>query len=125
MIRRPPRSTLTDTLFPYTTLFRSLAPVPAGSGGLRQHRDLRPAAALLQMVEAGRCHLHPRIGAARDEAALDRILPDPQAPAGGAPGLHVVGIGPPTGRHPHHEIARTSVVYGNIVSVRVVPDGTR
>src|SRR3546814_8682774 len=28
MIRRPPRSTLTDTLFPYTTLFRSpLRPV--------------------------------------------------------------------------------------------------
>src|SRR3546814_15743457 len=25
MIRRPPRSTLTDTLVPYTTLFRSLA----------------------------------------------------------------------------------------------------
>src|SRR3546814_4459908 len=32
MIRRPPRSTRTDTLFPYTTLFRSLldkAPVQA------------------------------------------------------------------------------------------------
>src|SRR3546814_5971476 len=30
MIRRPPRSTRTDTLFPYTTLFRSLpAPAPA------------------------------------------------------------------------------------------------
>src|SRR3546814_1835997 len=28
MIRRPPRSTRTDTLFPYTTLFRS---VPAGA----------------------------------------------------------------------------------------------
>src|SRR3546814_18544030 len=26
MIRRPPRSTRTDTLFPYTTLFRSKAP---------------------------------------------------------------------------------------------------
>src|SRR3546814_1522840 len=26
MIRRPPRSTRTDTLFPYTTLFRSLNP---------------------------------------------------------------------------------------------------
>src|SRR3546814_13244707 len=25
MIRRPPRSTLTDTLLPYTTLFRSIA----------------------------------------------------------------------------------------------------
>src|SRR3546814_6165584 len=27
MIRRPPRSTLTDTLFPYTTLFRSVEAV--------------------------------------------------------------------------------------------------
>src|SRR3546814_8707682 len=38
MIRRPPRSTLTDTLFPYTTLFRSdgvcfrrSAPMAAGT----------------------------------------------------------------------------------------------
>src|SRR3546814_15794030 len=28
MIRRPPRSTRTDTLFPYTTLFRSPRPRP-------------------------------------------------------------------------------------------------
>src|SRR3546814_11617374 len=28
MIRRPPRSTRTDTLFPYTTLFRSPRPKP-------------------------------------------------------------------------------------------------
>src|SRR3546814_11313908 len=28
MIRRPPRSTRTDTLFPYTTLFRSSSPFP-------------------------------------------------------------------------------------------------
>src|SRR3546814_13143650 len=27
MIRRPPRSTRTDTLFPYTTLFRSTSPL--------------------------------------------------------------------------------------------------
>src|SRR3546814_4869355 len=27
MIRRPPRSTRTDTLFPYTTLFRSFRPL--------------------------------------------------------------------------------------------------
>src|SRR3546814_4294533 len=31
MIRRPPRSTRTDTLFPYTTLFRSVLP-----GGISQ-----------------------------------------------------------------------------------------
>src|SRR3546814_17778026 len=31
MIRRPPRSTRTDTLFPYTTLFRSPRPSPSRS----------------------------------------------------------------------------------------------
>src|SRR3546814_6250952 len=33
MIRRPPRSTRTDTLFPYTTLFRSAVLRPGGMGG--------------------------------------------------------------------------------------------
>src|SRR3546814_18901294 len=42
MIRRPPRSTRTDTLFPYTTLFRSRQAGPGGSdlsghGGGRAH----------------------------------------------------------------------------------------
>src|SRR3546814_5244992 len=32
MIRRPPRSTRTDTLFPYTTLFRSIRPDQEGFG---------------------------------------------------------------------------------------------
>src|SRR3546814_7598432 len=32
MIRRPPRSTRTDTLFPYTTLFRSPADGPRRQG---------------------------------------------------------------------------------------------
>src|SRR3546814_18123960 len=36
MIRRPPRSTRTDTLFPYTTLFRS---VPPASGRGTSDRD--------------------------------------------------------------------------------------
>src|SRR3546814_274625 len=31
-MRRPPRSTRTDTLFPYTTLFRSLQPRTTGAG---------------------------------------------------------------------------------------------
>src|SRR3546814_20587720 len=40
MIRRPPRSTRTDTLFPYTTLFRSIALVKASgnsSGSILSH----------------------------------------------------------------------------------------
>src|SRR3546814_19388836 len=39
MIRRPPRSTRTDTLFPYTTLVRSELAVPAAPAG--QHRVQR------------------------------------------------------------------------------------
>src|SRR3546814_4760005 len=35
MIRRPPRSTRTDTLFPYTTLFRSIGDLP----GITAHLD--------------------------------------------------------------------------------------
>src|SRR3546814_12617027 len=33
MVRRPPRSTRTDTLFPYTTLFRSLIGAGVGAVG--------------------------------------------------------------------------------------------
>src|SRR3546814_18730736 len=48
MVRRPPRSTRTDTLFPYTTLFRSQAPeslryerqiAVAPIGHAQQHHD--------------------------------------------------------------------------------------
>src|SRR3546814_4514583 len=49
MIRRPPRSTRTDTLFPYTTLFRSAAGPAADryrrlARGLCQHGRHRRAA---------------------------------------------------------------------------------
>src|SRR3546814_7686055 len=39
MIRRPPRSTRTDTLFPYTTLFRSELAVPVREPSLNLLRD--------------------------------------------------------------------------------------
>src|SRR3546814_6002916 len=43
MIRRPPRSTRTDTLFPYTTLFRSL---PRGAAlGHLAHKAAHPPGA--------------------------------------------------------------------------------
>src|SRR3546814_20017094 len=37
MIRRPPRSTRTDTLFPYTTLFRSCIKLPPGEKDRRDN----------------------------------------------------------------------------------------
>src|SRR3546814_6259927 len=50
MIRRPPRSTRTDTLFPYTTLFRSAlaawdvsASAPGSAGRSRTDCHSRPA----------------------------------------------------------------------------------
>src|SRR3546814_6750474 len=42
MIRRPPRSTRTDTLFPYTTLFRSIRD-GIGSGNLPDGTAAAPA----------------------------------------------------------------------------------
>src|SRR3546814_20369024 len=56
MIRRPPRSTRTDTLLPYTTLFRS----PGGNGPARKpaylgwaHPDRDRAAAVRGRNDAG------------------------------------------------------------------------
>src|SRR3546814_2206037 len=51
MIRRPPRSTRTDTLFPYTTLFRS--PLSAATDGTTASRPARDdGAAVLFPVQA-------------------------------------------------------------------------
>src|SRR3546814_9492799 len=47
MIRRPPRSTRTDTLFPYTTLFRSLVD-PTQAGGIRLTRARAQIQAITQ-----------------------------------------------------------------------------
>src|SRR3546814_14022652 len=63
MIRRPPRSTRTDTLFPYTTLFRS--------GGLRM---TRPVTHIIRLLKWGR--ILARHGALRG------IETAPQTPPG-------------------------------------------
>src|SRR3546814_6169403 len=89
MIRRPPRSTRTDTLFPYTTLFRSNAEQIEACGvcfkaSRHQHRYVagnaqRPAALIEQ--SALRSALHDPV-AVRTVAAADighpvRILATP------------------------------------------------
>src|SRR3546814_393532 len=74
IIRRPPRSTRTDTLFPYTTLFRSVVPdVDAADRDLlplrlvvwvEVGRDGRPAEAVLVEVGGRRAQvaLHRAVG---------------------------------------------------------------
>src|SRR3546814_9288008 len=62
MIRRPPRSTRTDTLFPYTTLFRSSAdPDPGLHLCLRAHGEASVAGDRVDPDRAGRA------GAGRSE----------------------------------------------------------
>src|SRR3546814_14307149 len=66
MIRRPPRSTRTDTLFPYTTLFRS--------GGLARNPSelIRQPAAEKPLVGATDVRDDRRFGEARGDAAILR-----------------------------------------------------
>src|SRR3546814_5666926 len=80
MIRRPPRSTRTDTLFPYTTLFRSgnasgvndgAAALILASRGIAEHNGLKPRARIVGMATAG---VPPRIMGVGPAPATRRVL---------------------------------------------------
>src|SRR3546814_11876931 len=85
MIRRPPRSTRTDTLFPYTTLFRSVDYQPcrqveavAGSRGDEADVARRPVPAALQVggdvaAEAGQCQRPGEAGTAAENDPGERL----------------------------------------------------
>src|SRR3546814_16776048 len=57
MIRRPPRSTRTDTLFPYTTLFRSILPICDGPLATDAYRVLDHRKQAMAGVHLFQCHL--------------------------------------------------------------------
>src|SRR3546814_17610257 len=87
-ILQPPGSTLTDTLFPYTTLFRSTADLPPDHGGnpLQHARPPGPAA---ELCLAG---LRPGAEIPRP-AEVSRLLGiEPRRPAAfGARGVGLAG----------------------------------
>src|SRR3546814_16534586 len=68
MIRRPPKSTRTDTLFPYTTLFRSAC---------RRPSPVEPAA---DRPTASTMAARPRPTSEREQLDLFRALPGALAP---------------------------------------------
>src|SRR3546814_7616027 len=74
MIRRPPRSTRTDTLFPYTTLFRSFL------GGAVDTVDI------IARVVKPVAHLLPRQAAALGSSPGQRLVDDLQSLSGAAIG---------------------------------------
>src|SRR3546814_8923854 len=69
MIRRPPRSTRTDTLFPYTTLFRS-EPGAGQDEPLAEHRRDMAEAPAVRMKE--RHDGHQRLVGVEFEAEADQ-----------------------------------------------------
>src|SRR3546814_2481741 len=86
MIRRPPRSTRTDTLFPYTTLFRSAAAqgsecAPARDRRLRRRAGAGPHLAAPFLRPAGRAQVpggdfHPPARGLRLPAGARRLPRD-------------------------------------------------
>src|SRR3546814_14273039 len=85
MIRRPPRSTRTDTLFPYTTLFRSVRGVANGLLGDVQlvvcdgvHED-EVGAVLVQvlhlaLVDVRRLHLDAGVRSEEHTSELQSLM---------------------------------------------------
>src|SRR3546814_20545058 len=97
MIRRPPRSTRTDTLFPYTTLFRA-----AGRAGARTCAPgvfggtIAPASSTIAHVQTHSCRHRPALPARQAPQRLHL--------------LHLAGLDPGH-RHrrglPHHHARRS------------------
>src|SRR3546814_5163790 len=74
MIRRPPRSTRTDTLFPYTTLFRPLqacatcpSPFPGGPQSYRNQQEIRSSPIRSSSQHSIRPRRHARTDHSRSE----------------------------------------------------------
>src|SRR3546814_12731736 len=93
MLRRPPRSTRTDTLFPYTTLFRSRSAPGAVGGAAGAAGD----AAAVRRRRRGRTGRRGGCGAAADaarRAGADRLpddAPVAEGPSDGVPAPRQIG----------------------------------
>src|SRR3546814_15804378 len=108
MIRRPPRSTRTDTLFPYTALFRS-------GRGLFREREEGVVEHLAQRVRRDVADHADEEAVApetlRDDAAqiLDGDARDGGFSAAGRPGVDMLAIHQPAQHAPGDEIGRAHV----------------
>src|SRR3546814_1151202 len=115
MLRLPPRSTRTDTLFPYTTLFRSPAAHRAGRSACRQlwrHCDRTPAsrqgraAACDGAGLAASADLHPLCRAHRTPSLVTLAA---AAPCGTRRTLRIIGAARGFGVLAVHSIRRLLV----------------
>src|SRR3546814_11601677 len=96
MIRRPPRSTRTDTLFPYTTLFRSEQIALDRFGAkLIQASQIAADAKVTQPPRQGRDRLAPAAIAVRQGQVQDVHLANhrPGPATGGGASAVLAGVG--------------------------------
>src|SRR3546814_8718362 len=73
MVRRPPRSTGTDTFFPYKTLFRSLRPDSAGQARIQHGGDWRAFKADLSYLPKEELTLVQLTNNAQDDSVDDHV----------------------------------------------------
>src|SRR3546814_3605084 len=73
MIRRPPRSTRTDTLFPYTTLFRSVVDERLEPAQLEDPVEHRPGEGLLLLRGKHRIAIREAVARVLLELAVDQL----------------------------------------------------
>src|SRR3546814_19788545 len=71
MLRRPPISTRTDTLFPYTTLFRSL-----GADNMERGIRIKTSSFQRQYVNASLCRAKANANYLGSSMALNEVLRD-------------------------------------------------
>src|SRR3546814_19563354 len=113
MIRRPPRSTRTDTLFPYTTLFRSGEAVglPEGQMGNSEVGHLNIGAGRVVYQELVRINKAIRDKQLQENAVLKETI---QYLKDNGKKLHLIGLVSDGGVHSHINhlkgLARKSVV---------------
>src|SRR3546814_782180 len=103
MIRRPPRSTRTDTLFPYTTLFRS----PRADAFAHFTFGERLAAYVVHAIGAG-----ARRRVLGDRTAVDAVGDDARC-LDESPGLRV--------ERGAHDVARATHIDLELLDVRAIP----
>src|SRR3546814_14607770 len=118
MIRRPPRSTRTDTLFPYTTLFRSVCPYSPGDPAL-----LCDPVRLWALFPE---HFGHFLADGQQFRRTVSLLPDTLLVQGGVPPMHAAaGAAVPAETRAGSGGFRTSLVRSMVPGRGICPKGRR
>src|SRR3546814_11751609 len=120
MIRRPPRSTRPDTLFPYTTLFRSLLVVGSETGmvvvpetSVVEKGRLGPGQMMAVDPDEGRVF--------NDSEVMDRIAGEADYAAMGADVMPIADLDDPAALSPGCQYDRDAQIVAATPEARVGP----